>query len=142
MVLYGNSRANQISSKFVNSFHTQDLIHVFSKLVVKQGPEASLKLVERMSKLNRVGSEETASLRKICKWSPPAFNSLVNVLNAYERYETLDVKKLKNTKKVSRCEKMSLSNKLFNMLSKIQESQLISSEVKVIRKEISLKTVI
>ena len=37
---------------------------------------------------------------------------------------------------------MSLSNKLFNMLSKTPETMLISSEAKVIRKEISLETMI
>ena len=87
-IQYGNNRANLISSKFISKSKPQDLLHIFNILKDKDGESASLKIVERIGKLNKFGQEEISSLKKMCKWSKPTLVKFIEVLNMYEHYET------------------------------------------------------
>ena len=102
----------------------------------------SLKVVERMAKLSRVGPDESTSLRKLCQWSFAAFNRLMEVIKMFEVYETLDVKASRNSGRVTRCEKLTLTNFVFNKLAKCDEKYFESECEKVLLREISLKTLV
>ena len=139
---YGNARSNLISSKFVTKNYPQDLIPVFSCLAEKQGPEFASEVVERMAKLNKFRPEETVSVMKLCQWSKPSMSKLLQVLHSFENFETDDVQKMANSKKILRGEKLTLSNVLFNRLAKCSESSVRELFDKVLSKEMSFESLI
>lgn len=142
LLRYGHMRANDISNKFAQKTYPQDILHVFETLSANDSSVNSLKVVERVAKLNRVGPNEATALRKICKWNPSAFRCLMEVLEVYEAYETLDVKTSGNAGRISRGEKLCLPNTVFNELAKVEEAYFEENFQKVISKKISLKSLI
>ena len=141
MVHYGHSRANQISSKYISKVYPQNLIHIFAALLEKEGKESSREVIERMSKLNKFSTEIVSALKRICDWSKPCLDKLVEILKAFEVYQTLDAKKKGYMKKISLCEKLTISNVLLIKLSKSSES-LLDSGNKVLNKSISLEALV
>ena len=142
LIHYGNARANQISNKFSRKTYPQDLLHTFEELSEKEGCASSLKVVTRMAKLSRVGPDETTSLKKLCEWSTGAFKSLMEVLRVFEVYETLDVKRCGNAGRISRREKLTMTNALFNKLAKCKDSFFEAESPNILSKEISLKSLV
>ena len=142
LMRYGNIRANDISQKFARKTYPQDLLHVYETLVLKDSTVNSMKVIERMTKLGRVGPNEATSLRKICKWSLPAFRCLMEVVKTFEAYETLDVKSSGNAGNISRGEKHCMTNAVFNNLGKVEESYFKENYHQVLSKKISLKTLV
>ena len=143
MMRYGNIRGNDISSQFnARRTYPQDLLHVHETLAVKDNPHNSLKVVERMARLGRVGPTEETALRKLCKWKKNSFSCLMAVVKAYEAYETLDVKAKGNAGNVSRGERHNILNRVFINLGKVDENYFEANYLKVIGKEISLETLV
>ena len=142
LLRYGNLRANDIASKFARKLYPQDLLHVFETLSDKDKSVNSLKVIERMSKLGRVGPNEGTALRKLCKWKQPVFGSLMKVIKNYELYETLDVKSSGNAGNISRGEKLCMPNVVFNNLAKMEEDYFEANFHKIIDKKISLRNLV
>ena len=135
---YGHLRPTAIESQFVKKIYPQELLHIFDSLS-KEGGLNSAKVVERMSRLCRIGANEATSITKLCKWSPHAFTQLMKVVELYEKYETLDVKPNGHQGRLARGEKFPITNKLFNQLAKVDETYFLSVNEKVLSKNISLK---
>ena len=143
LIHYGSIRGNEIASKYARRTYPQDLLHVFDSLVKKETRVGALKVVERMSKLSRVGPDESCSIRKLCQWSEVGFSVLMEVINKFEDYETCDLKSASgNVGSIARCEKQKMTNAVFNKLAKCDEKHFIRESDKVMTGTISLKSVI
>ena len=143
LVYYGNARANDIAKQHVRTLRPQDLIQVFKSLSDKDGSVNGLKVIERMAKHFRVGINETTSLLKICKWSSLALKCMIDMLEVFEVYETLDVKQGgRYTILLQRGEKLSMANSLLNSLAKCEETFVREHFQAVISKEISLQDLV
>ena len=118
VVHYGHIRPDAIESNFLKKFQPQQLLHIFSSLT-EEGNVNAFKAIDRMCKLCRVGPNEATSIRKLCKWSKDGFKELIKVLVFFENYESLDVKASGHQGRLFRGEKMPVSNKLINKLSKV-----------------------
>ena len=139
LMRYGNIRANDISSKFARKMYPQDLLHVYETLSAKDSSVNSIKVIERMAKLGRVGPNEATSLRKLCKWRNSAFTSLMELIRKYELYETSDVRSSGNAGNISRGEKLCMPNVVFNNLAKVDEAFFEANYQEIIEKRTSLK---
>ena len=93
MMQYGNSRANYISGQFARKINPQDFLHYFNCLSMQDCTVKPLKVIERMWKQFRIGPDECTAMRKLCQWSTSGFIALMEVIDKFEKYETLDVKK-------------------------------------------------
>ena len=139
---YGNARGNYISSSYIHKNHPQDLLSVYQLLSLKEGPSFATEVVSRMAKLNKFRPEEISSIAKICEWPKNSFDKVLEVFRSFEKYETVDVNKKANAKKIVRGDKLTLSNVLFNKLAKCNETRVRGSCDKVLRKEISFESMI
>ena len=93
IIHYGNIRSNDIQRQFARDATTpQDMLIVYQSLCEKDNPGNALKVVERMSRLSRIGPNEITAIRKICNWSQDSFSALMEVISKYELYLTMDVK--------------------------------------------------
>ena len=143
LMRYGNIRGNDISSKFSGrKTFPQDLLHVYETFTAKDNATNSLKVVERIAKLGRVGPNEGIALRKLCKWKIEAYSCLMEVIKAFEAYETLDVRANRQGANMSRGDKHTIINALFVNLGKVDENYFEGNYLKVINKEISLATLV
>ena len=143
LIHYGNFRANEIANKHGRKTYPQDLLHVFENLVVKESRAGAFKVVERMSKLSRVGPDESTSLRKLCLWSEEGFKILMKVINKFEDFETSDLKTATgNVGSINRCEKQKMIHSVFNKLAKCGEKYVMSESDKVLEGKMSLKTLV
>ena len=144
LIHYGNLRASEIENQFGKKTRPQDLLRIYQSLCERSSPSDSMKSVERMSRLCRIGPNESAALRKICNWSPDAFSALMKVLSQFERYETMDVKQdgqgYQNALALG--EKMALTNVLFKMLAKVNDEDFLAEHEKILNSECSLKAFI
>ena len=139
LIHYGNFRSNEISNKFQKKTYPQDILHVFESLIEKDNSVGALKVVERMSKLSRLGPDEATSLKKLCQWSDQGFKLLMEVVNKLEVYETADVKASGNAGSITNGERLKMTNLVFNLLGKCEEGYFVSGREKVLNKEMSLK---
>ena len=140
---YGNLRANDISKEFApKKTRPQDLLQVFQTLSARDSSVNSLKVVERMSKLGRLGPNEETSLRKVCKWNPSAFDALMEVVKVYELYESIDVKKKGNKDALARGDTNSIPNVVFNDLAKLDQAYFEEHFHEVISKKLSLRSLV
>ena len=139
---YGNCRSNEISNKFNRKTYPQDLLHVFENLAEKENSVGALKVVERMSKLSRLGPDEATALKKLCQWSAVGFKYLMEVINRLEVYETLDVKSSGNAGSITSGERLKMTNLVFNLLGKCEEDFFVSGREKILDKEIGLKDLV
>ena len=139
MIQYGNLHENFISDQFARKMNPQDLLHYFHCLTMKDSTVKSLKVVERMSKLCRIGVDESTALRKLCKWKSPGFAALIQVLVKFEKYETKDLKRLGHQQRLARGEKLSMSNVLLKSLAMCSEDYFLANYEEVLGGSISLK---
>ena len=141
LIHYGNLRANEISNNFARKKTApQDFLRIFYSLCSKENSENSLKVIERMAKLSRLGPNESSALRKICGWSSQAFAALMDVLNQYERYETMDVKPKGHAQALLMGEKMAITNSVFKMLAKVDETYFVAVHRKILMNKCSLQS--
>ena len=139
LILYGNQRANEIQNKFSRKTLPQDLLRTFHSLVCKESCSKSLEGLDRMIKLARIGPNEGISIRKLCSWTATAFTALMQVITQFEQYETMDVKAKGHQGRLSRGEKMSITNVLFKKLGKVDEKYFLSVYRSILDNECSLK---
>ena len=145
LISYGSIRGNEIASKYARRTYPQDLLHVFDILVKTESRGGALKVVDRMSKLSRVGPDESCSISKLCKWSEAGFSVLMEVISKFEDYETCDLKSASgpgHVGSIARCEKQKMTNAVFNKLAKCDEKHFVQESDKVMTGTISLKSVI
>ena len=143
LLRYGNLRANDISNEFSpKKTRPQDLLQVFQTLSARDSSVNSLKVVERMAKLGRLGPNEETSLRKVCNWNSPAFGALMDVVTMYELYETIDVKTKGNRDALSKGDKNSIPNVVFNDLAKLDQAYFEEHFHQVISKKLSLRSLV
>ena len=145
LIRYGSIRGNEIASKYARRTYPQDLLHVFDILVKTESRGGALKVVDRMSKLSRVGPDESCSISKLCKWSEEGFSVLMEVISKFEDYETCDLKSASgpgHVGSIARCEKQKMTNAVFNKLAKCDEKHFVQESDKVMTGTISLKSVI
>ena len=140
LIHYGNVRSNEIANKFPRKTHPQDMLHIFESLLEKESRGGALKVVERMSRLSRLGPDETTAVRKLCQWSEEGFNRLMEVINRLEICETTDLKTSGNSMSTTECERLKMKNSVFNLLGKCEENYFMLMSGQVLGKEISLKT--
>ena len=138
---FGNLRATSTESQFVRKIHPQRLIHVYYKLA-SAGIVNARKVIDRMCKLFLIGPNEATSVSKLVKWSLDAVAVLSETFHAYESYLTLDVKPSGHQSRLSRGQKLPVTNILFNKLAKIDEQYFRDGYKKVLDREISLKCLI
>ena len=141
LVHYGHLRPTSIETKFIQKIYPQHILHIFQSLAV-DGNVNSWKVVERISRLCRIKANEATTISKLCKWSKEAFTALINVIELFEKYGTLDVKPSGHQGRLARGEKLPITNKLFNQLGKTDETYFLSGHGKVLSGEISLKCLI
>ena len=138
LIHYGNLRGNEIENNFPRKTHPQDILHVYESLLTSGKTQLeSLKVIDRICKLSKMGIVESASIRKFCNFSESGLSCLMNLISKMEVHETLDYKTAPANSK--RFEKLKMTNKVFNLLSKITESYLVKNASKVLSKQISLK---
>ena len=141
LIHYGNLRANEIQNKFARKKTTpQDLLRIYHSLSLKDNSGNSIKVIERMAKLSRLGPNESTALRKICGWSSQALDALMEVISQYERYETMDVKPKGHQQALLLGEKMSMTNAVFKMLGKMDEAYFVTVHRNILANECSLKS--
>ena len=92
MLLYGNQRSNDISSQFTRKTRPQDLMRFFHSLMLRSSKPKATKVVERMAKLSVMGPDEITAVSKMCQWSMAGVSALIEFLEAFENYQTLDIK--------------------------------------------------
>ena len=139
LMQYGNARENYISAQFVRKTVPQDLLHHFHSLTMTDSSVKALKVVERMARLCCIGPDECTALDKLCKWSNAGFVALMEVIDSFEKYKTLDVKKTGHQQRLARGDKLNMSNVLLRLLSKCPEHYFISNYGKVLDATMSLK---
>ena len=139
LLRYGNMRSNDIASKYARKLYPQDLLHVYETLSTKDSSVNSIKVIERMAKLGRVGPNEATSIRKLCKWKKSAFDPLMEVIRQYEIYETNDVRSTGSAGNISRGEKLCMPNIVFNNLAKVDEIFFEANFQNIIDKKLSLR---
>ena len=140
---YGNMSENFVNAQFARKIVPQDILHHFESLSLIDGVEP-LKTVQRMCKLYCFRQEESTSVERFCKWDKQNFKLLMNTINVFEKYMTLDV--TTNTvgvkQRISRGDKLNLSNTLFRDLSKVPQDYFVDHYSKVIDKTISLRELV
>ena len=139
LMLYGNARENYITGQFAKRTHPQDLLHFFDSLTKKDTTVKALKVVQRMAKLCCIGTEECFAMEKLCKWSRIGFNALMEVIERYELFQTLDVKKTGHQQRLERGERLNIPNVVLKMLGKCSEDFFLKHHTKVLGCNISLK---
>ena len=142
LIHYGNNRGNEATLKFVKKTFPQDIFQIFCDLSSREEKSVALKVVERIAKINRIGADETSSLKKLCKFSDEGIKVVKEMLDRYELYETTDIKLDGRKGAINRCEKQRLTNKEFNLLAKCDEKYLVKCARNVITREVSLITVL
>ena len=140
--LFGNMKSNEISSQFSRKTKPQALLHYFKSLSMKDSRINSMKVVERMASLARIGPDESTSLRKLCQWTSDGFLALMEVVEVYEMYGTMDVKPSGHKGRLARGEKLNMSNVLFKLLGMSSENYFVQNFKKVLNSEVSLKTLL
>ena len=138
MMAYGNLRGNFISGKFARPTKPQELLHVFESLTLKDSTVKSIKVVERMSKLCCIGTDEGTAIKKLCQWSREAFAALMVTIERFESYQTKDVKRTGNQQALAEGKKLSMTNKLLKLLAKCPEKYFLENYEKVVTETISL----
>ena len=142
LMTYGNIRSNDIDFRFAEKTYPQDLLWVYKTISAKDRPENALKVVERLSKLARIGPNEDIAIRKLCKWNEQNFNNLMLTIDQLEKYETLDVESSVKTSTSQYGKKLKIKHAIFNKLAKIDEDYFSANFEKVVNKKASLKTIV
>ena len=142
MLHYGHQRNNEISSQFCRKTRPQDILHYFNSLTLRSSKVNSIKVVDRMAKLSRLGPDECTAVSKLCQWSSSGFSALMEMMEVFENYQTLDVKPSGHMGSLARGEKLSMTNVLFKMLGKCSEQYFVSHYQAVVDSSISLKTML
>ena len=116
---YGNSRANDLASKFSKKPQIQDLVYVLQSLInhYVDVPRA-LETIMRYAKSLAFSSEDMTALRKVGEWSAGLLEKLVLALQLFEKYQTKDATVKGNHGRLLRGEKMPMPKVLFYRLSK------------------------
>ena len=139
VIQYGNLSENFVTGQFASRTVPQDLLHQFHCLTMKDSNVKALKVVDRMSRLCCLRSEECTALERLCKWSRIGFNTLMTVIEKFEKYQTLDIKNASGIKeRIARGEKLNMTNVLLRLLGKVSEKYFIENYDCVIKKSISL----
>ena len=131
-----NAVVMRFPTSLTKKTYPQDLLHVFENLAEKENSVGALKVVERMSKLSRLGPDEATALKKLCQWSAVGFKYLMEVINRLEVYETLDVKSSGNAGSITSGERLKMTNLVFNLLGKCEEDFFVSGRENILEKEI------
>ena len=139
MLLYGNQRSNDISSQFTRKTRPQDLMNYFHSLMLRSSKPKAMKVVERMAKLSLIGPDEITAVSKMCQWSMAGVSALMEFMEAFENYQTLDVKPSGHQSRLGRGEKMTMTNVLFKRLGKCSEQYFVNNYQKVLDRSLSLK---
>ena len=142
LMRYGNSRANDIGQQVGRKTTPQDLLHIFDTLTANEGRGNASKVVERMSRLTRIGPNEDTALRKLWRWQQSSYGKLMEVIRGYEAYETTDVKTSHVAATISRGDKLTIPNKLIIDLAKMDETYFEENYRKVLNRESSLRSLI
>ena len=143
VIQYGNIRSNDIQNQFMrDSTAPQDMLTIYKTLREKETPESAIKVVERMSRLSRMGPNEITAIRKLCGWSHASFSALMNVISKFELYQTLDVKPKGHQRRLSEGLKLNMTDVMFKLLGKLDEDFFMERHEKILNCECSLKSCI
>ena len=106
------------------------MLTIFSSLLSK--PKQGLKLIERIARLQRLGTSETKAVLDICRWKEDEFLVFMQILKKFEHYETKDVlEKTRSTVhssagKMSRGQIQTMTNTLLVKLSRMHPTYLVN----------------
>ena len=139
LMQYGNQRENFITGQFARRTLPQDLLHHFQSLSKKDSSVNAIKVVERMSRLCCIRPDECTALDKLCKWSREGFAALMEVVDKYEVYGTLDVKMTGNQQALARGDKFAIPNVLLRLVAKCPEEFFLAKYEQVLNRSLSLK---
>ena len=118
--IYCQIRANDMATDHQSKAELHELIYVyeFLKNSYKGNHEKAVNVVvERISKLRKVGRDELIYLRKILNWGGNSLLLLIQVLKKYELYQTADTTGKKIGGKIQRGEKLKLTKEMWKKLS-------------------------
>ena len=140
LIHYGNMRSNNITSEYSRRIGPQDLLKTYACLFSKCGADSAKKTVDRMACLSRIGVNECTALKKFFQWSEQGLSCLMQVLDKYESYETVDKKPKRYQSDLQKGLRMNLNNALFKQLSKVSENYFLQVHTKILDKDISLQS--
>ena len=86
-----------------------------------------------------IGVDECTALDKICNWSGQGFDAVMEVVDHFEMYRTLDLKKTGHQQRLARGEKMTIPNNLLKLMAKVPENHFLANYDRVLNSTISLK---
>ena len=142
VICYGTLRSNDLDAKFAREPTVHDLLFVFNTLKAALNLEEAIKVVMRYAALLAIGPDEVTALKKICSWEPDTFANLLNVVQIFEKYETIDSKNHGNQARLLRGEPMPLSKVLFKRLAKVDTHYFDENVQSILDKQLALKDLV
>ena len=109
-----------------NSPKRLDLMKYFHSLMLRSSKQKAMKVVERMAKLSLSGPDDITAVSIMCQWSSLSVSALMELMEAFENYQTLDVKPSGYQHRLGRGEKMTMTNVLFKRLGKGSEQYFVN----------------
>ena len=142
VVNHANIRNNDIVNKFSQPVGTEDLLFVYHGLATKSSHESNdaVDTVKTLCLYRKTSPEDTAALLKIIGWPITQLEKLIEVLDKYKRYKTLDAKGgYGNRANLSKRQSKILSKADFRMLGSCSPSYFDEHSQKVIDMDLSLR---
>ena len=144
IMMYGNLKSNLIAARHNQKIDAQDLLHHNFCLLKGQQSSESIrdKIVDRMSKISKLRPEDRSALSRLVRWKEETFTNLIEVVNKFEHYSTLDANSPGSKKAISKGQKLKMSSTLFRNLSYVSEKFFNSEYNHVLDNKMSLKKLV
>ena len=131
---YANIRSNDISVKHKSTASNEDLIFIFSGLCkTNANKEESRDTVKRICNSRKTAVEDISALMRILDWPDQTLEKLTEVLECFQKYQTLDA-----GGKVKKGQVKCLKKTEFRQLGKCKPEFFLENSEKVVRNEMSL----
>ena len=141
--VYCQIRSNDLGAKYQTETEIHELIFVFNDLNKSYKDIEKTKLVmERLAKLRKVGRDDRAALNKIFAWPQENLNQLIQVLQIYEVYQTIDGSGPRNRTRIQDGLKMPLTKEMLKDLGNCQPDFFATSHQAVLGGEISFRALL
>jgi hypothetical protein len=138
--VYCQIRSNDLAAEFQTKPEMHELIYVFNDINKNyKDVEKTTLIMDRLAKLRKVSRDDLTSLKKIFAWPQENLEQLIQVLQVYEKYQTIDSSGTRNRSRIQRGEKLPLTRAMLRDLGKCNSEYFGSVHQGVISGEISLK---
>ena len=146
LLIYGRMRTKQLGSEFISPPRPQDLLKIFENYI-DQPQRKGKKILSRLLTIQDVSQPESAAIQRLIQWRKEAYMLLLEVLKAYEYYETKDIHETRNRgsvnkKKLTKGQTLKLTAKMLIGLSNLDEESFIEMASSVLEQKVSLKSLV